>query len=85
MIFDIGNMGTDAFLKEQGKILEDDSKFYVLGNIQTSGLIKIGIGSPPAREYSLINPGTLGAKIGDNDVYKICYGRWLPNGSLLGE
>lgn len=78
----IGNNGVDAFLKEQGKILEDDTKFYILGNVQTSGLIKIGIGSPSVREYSLINPGTIAHKFGDDATYKICYGRWLPNGSL---
>ena len=81
----IGTKGEDAFLRMQGKLLENDSKFYIAGNIQTSGIIKIGIGSPPRQEYSLIDPGTVYQRYQDVSVMKTCYGRWLPTGSLLGE
>jgi len=85
LIIPVGTRGIDAFLMEQGKILQDDSKFYILGNLQTSGIIKLGIGSPPVREYSLIDPGTIGRKFGDTNIYKVVYGRFLTNGSMLGE
>ena len=82
----VGNSGMDAILKHQGKILEDDSKFYIPGNVQTSGLITIGIGSPPPsspREYSIVPVGTIGKSINDGTIYKVVYGRFLTNGSLL--
>ena len=72
----------DAFVVEQGKVLQDDSKIYVLGSVQTSGNIVVGVGSPATRNYSIIEPGTIGHKFGDSAVFKTIYCRWLPTGSL---
>ena len=85
MIFPVGNKGVDAFLRQQGKVLEDDTKFYIFGNVQTSGTMRIGVGSPPVREYALIEPGAIGPKFGDNNIYKVCFGRFITLGSLYGE
>lgn len=85
LVLPIGNKGTDAFLKEQGKILEGDLKFYLLGNISTSGTVVIGIGSPPPsipREYYIIEPGPVARGINDASLYNSVYGRYLQNGSL---
>ena len=44
----IGTRGTDAFLRAQGRIFDGDLKFYLPGNIPTSGMaVVVGIGSPP--------------------------------------
>ncbi len=75
----------DAFLMEQGKVLMDDKKLYVLGTVDTSGTMKIGMGSPVSREYSIVPDGIQAWSIESSIVYKKVYLRFLPNGSLAGE
>ena len=80
---------SDALLKEQGKILFDDKKLYVAGDIQTSGLgpIKIGMdGSPPTMEYQILEEGQVTTwGVNGSPVYKKLYVRYLNNGSFIGE
>lgn len=81
----VGNRGTDAFLKEQGRLLDGDLKFYILGTISTSGTIVMGIGSPPPstpREYYALEPGPVARMMNDANIYTLIYGRYLQNGSL---
>jgi hypothetical protein len=87
IFFCIDTKSEDALLMQQGKLSENDGRFYIPGNLQTSGLIKIGIGSPvpSSEEFSVIQPGTLARRFENNYVCKIIYGRWLPNGSMIGE
>ena len=83
------NSATNSFearLIEQGKLTSNDSVLYVLGNVSTSGAaIKIGMGSPVTREYSLIDNGVKSWSIGGTIVYKKLYMRFLPTGSLAKE
>ena len=83
----VGNRGTDAFLRAQGRILDGDLKFYVPGNISTSGMaVVIGIGSPPPttpREYHILEPGPVAIPYQDATIYTTVYGRYLQGGSLL--
>ena len=75
----------DAVLLQQGKILMNDSKLYVLGDVPTSGTWKVGLGSPtPSNEYSIIPIGNETWTL-DTDVYKKLFIRVLPTGSLIGE
>ena len=91
LVLPIGTRGTDAFLREQGKILDGDLKFYMLGTVTTSGTIVIGIGSPPPttpREYYVLDPGPIARGLGDSvgegtSAYKVVFGRYLQGGSLL--
>jgi len=75
----------DAQLLEIGKLKMTDSKLYISGDVQTSGIIKIGLGSPVTEEYSVLQPGAEAWPIGTTNVYKKVYIRYLPNGSLMGE
>lgn len=79
----------DSILLEQGKILLDDRKAYVVGTITTSGLsqIKIGTnGSPTTREYQVLNDGqVISWEVNGSPVYKKLYIRYLNNGSFIGE
>lgn len=81
--------GYDGLLLEQGKVVVDDKKIYILGNVQTSGLgpIKIGMtGSPPTREYEILQDGqAIHWNINGSPVYKKVYVRYLNNGSFIGE
>jgi hypothetical protein len=75
----------DAILLQQGKILNNDLKLYVLGDVPTSGTFKVGIGSPTIEnEYSRIPDGTEQWDL-DGAVYKKLYLRVLPTGSIDGE
>jgi len=77
---------SDAVLLEQGKILTNDIKLYVDGNVPTSGTIKIGLGSPTiSDEYSLLSEGIMKWSVNANDILKKLYIRRLTNGSLIGE
>lgn len=83
---DITRGSRDAVLVEQGKLLNDDKKVYVLGTVPTSGTLKIGIGSPVTQEYSIAPPGVNTWELTNNEpVYKMIYVRYLTNGSLTGE
>lgn len=79
---------SDALLLQQGKILQDDKKLYVAGNVQTSGLgpIKIGIGSPTSEEYQIVNEGEVTEwSVNGSPIYKKLYIRYLNNESFIGE
>jgi hypothetical protein len=74
-------------LVEQGRLLEGDMKMYVLGDVNVSGIFRIGVGSanPPNREYSVIKGGILTWKLGGEPIYHKIYLRYLTTGSLSGE
>ena len=77
----------DAFLLQQGKVLMNDSKLYVLGSVQTSGLgpIKVGLGSPNFEEYQFIDNGVIQWVVNGSPIYKKLYIRYLTGGSFIGE
>lgn len=75
----------DAILLEQGKLLSNDTKLYVQGTVNTSGIIKIGLGSPVTGEYSLLSDGVIKYSVNQVNVLKKVYLRLLTNGSLVGE
>jgi hypothetical protein len=87
LVFPIkANRGSvEATLLEQGKILNNDTKLYITGDINTSGTFRIGLGSPTVSEYSLIPDTVQAQEIGGVKVYKLLYLRRLPIGSLIGE
>jgi len=76
---------SDAVLLEQGKVLTDDTKLYIEGTINTSGIIKIGLGSPVDDEYSLLSEGVTKWNVNDVPILKKLYIRRLMTGSLVGE
>ncbi len=77
----------DAVLLEQGKVLTNDTKLYIQGSVDTSGIIKIGLGSQTTMvdEYSILPEGVIKYTVNDVDVLKKLYIRRLPTGSLIGE
>ena len=79
----------EAVMLQQGKLLVDDKKLYVAGEIQTSGLgpIKIGmVGSPTTKQYQIIGDGeVINWGINGSSVCKKIYVRYLTNGSFIGE
>jgi len=75
----------DSFMVEQGLLLERDSKMYVAATVPTSGMVKIGIGSPPSQEYFIVDNGVISWDINGSAIYKKIYVRHLPGGSILGE
>jgi hypothetical protein len=81
--------GRDSLLLQQGKILYDDKKLYVTGDVQTSGLgpIKIGMtGSPTTQQYQIIEDGQVTSwGVNGTIIYKKIYIRYLTNGSFIGE
>ena len=76
---------SDAILLEQGKILYNDTKLYIDGGINTSGTIKVGLGSPIQNEYSLLSEGITKWSVNQSDILKKLYLRRLTTGSLHGE
>jgi len=79
---------SDAVLLEQGKILMDDTKLYIEGDVNTSGTIKIGLGSgigSPLGEYSLLSEGVTKWNVNQAPILKKLFVRALTNGSLIGE
>lgn len=80
---------SDALLLEQGKILLDDKKVYVAGDVQTSGIspIKIGMtGSPTTQQYQILGDGQVTQwDMNGTPIYKKIFLRFLPNGSFVGE
>jgi len=81
----LDNKGADALLVAQGRLVEDDAKIYLPGEVPTSGMIKFGIGSPGTRFYSAVNIGPLDSLYNQTSVFNTCYVRFLTNGSLAGE
>jgi len=76
----------EARLLEQGKITTNDSRLYMLGTVGTSGtILKVGIGSPVQREYSVLEGGVEMWPLGTELVYKKMLIRLLPTGSLDKE
>lgn len=75
----------DAVLLEQGKIKTTDKKVFIPGTIITTGIIKIGVGSPIQNENSIVPDGDIPWNVNGSIVYKILYMRELPTGSLSGE
>ena len=79
---------SDSVLLEQGKILNNDTKLYIDGSVDTSGTIKIGLGSgvgSPLGEYSLLAEGVTKWNVNQTPILKKLYVRRLTNGSLIGE
>ncbi len=78
--------GTDeAMLMEQGRVLFGDNRLYVPGTINTSGIWKVGIGSPTGQEFGITDAGQNAWTLNGSMVYKKVYVRFLPTGSLIGE
>jgi len=76
----------DAVLLEQGKLLQDDVKMYVLGDVDTSGTFKVGLGSPITREYTTNAGGVTAWQLANGEVaYKKVYLSYLTTGSLPQE
>ena len=77
---------SDVVLVQQGELLNDDRRLYIAGSVVTSGLWKLGIGSPTGDEYSLApGGGVIAWPIGGVDIYKKVYLRRLTTGSLAEE
>jgi len=79
---------SDAILLEQGKVLTQDTKLYVQGNVPTSGTIKIGLGSitnMSGCEYSLLSQGVTKWDVNEVPILKKLFIRRLDTGSLIGE
>ena len=76
---------SDAVLLEQGRILNNDTKLYIQGDVSTSGLIKIGLGSPIEGEFSLLSEGVSKWSVNQTPILKKLYIRRLLTGSLMGE
>lgn len=75
----------DAVLLEQGKVLTNDTKLYIQGDVSTSGVMKIGLGSPIEGEYSLLSEGVMKWNVNQVPVLKKLYVRRLLTGSLSNE
>ena len=76
---------SDAVLLGQGKLFTNDTKLYIDGRVETSGIIKIGLGSPITNEYSLIPTGVTKWDVNQIHILKKLFIRSLPTGSLEGE
>ena len=87
LVFPInGEKGSnEAALLEQGKILNNDLNLYVLGNINTSGIWRIGIGSPAIGEWAPIPNFVQSYEVGGEIVYKQIFIRKLTQDKYIGE
>ena len=83
----IQSIGTnESNLVQQGLLKRDDFKIYVSGDVNISGLWKLGVGSPTTEEYALANRGTIDApQVNGSVLYQKAFIRKLQNGSLFGE
>lgn len=84
------NSGRDWKLLEQGRIYQDDSKLYLPGSLAVtpipgSGVILIGIGSPPTNEYRLLPEGFQAWTVEGSVVYYEGYMRVHNTGSLFQQ
>ena len=76
----------DAVLVQQGLLRDHDIKLYVAGSHSFSGAaIKIGIGSPPINEYSIVDGGVHPYFVMGSPIYTKLFLRKLSTGSLYGE
>lgn len=86
MPIDSNRGSIDAILVEQGRLLLNDVKLFVEGSLDTSGIIKIGLGSPtPNEEYSMVPEGINAYNLLGSIIYKKVYLRVLQGGSFIGE
>lgn len=78
----------DSVLVEQGKLTNQDSKLFVVGSLSLTGsesIVKIGIGSPAAEEYTTIPEGAIAPQVEATLIYRKAFISRVPLGSLLGE
>ena len=78
----------ESILMEQGKLLGHDQRLYVSGGLTLTGSalqIKIGLGSPPAEEFTIVPEGIIMAEAENQEIYKKVFIRRLTTGSLVGE
>ena len=75
----------DAVLLQQGKIQITDKKLYLPHNIETSGIWKVGLGSPVTEEYTLTEGGVVFERPNGEIMFKTAYIKQLSTGSLVGE
>ncbi len=78
---------TDAVLLEQGRITQNDKKIYIAGDVATTDIMKIGLGSPVYQEHSIIEKGVISYPPTSNGdyIYKQMFCQELSNGSYIGE
>jgi len=80
---------SEGMLVQQGKLLADDKKLYVLGDVSVSEAAKIKIGmngSPVTEEYFIVNEGQVNKwNVDGIPIYKKLYLRRLNTGSFIGE
>ena len=79
----------DSVLVEQGKLIEDDQRLFVVGSLNMTGseqVVRIGLGSPIRDEFSIIPPGAIRAEVSSTAIYKKVYIRRIGGtGPLQGE
>ena len=75
----------DSVLLQQGKILTNDLKLYVQGEIDTETIFKLQIGSPTGENYSMIEAGVDAPLLNGSPMYRKIFLRRLTTGSLFGE
>lgn len=75
----------EANLLQQGLLTSDDLRLFVLGTVPTSGLFKVGIGSPNYTDYFQAEAGVQDWTVGGESVYKKVYLTQLTTGSFIGE
>jgi hypothetical protein len=80
-----GRGSDDAILLQQGNLLTNDTKLYIQGDVNTSGVLRVGLGSPITGEYSILSDGVIKYTVNQVDVLKKVYLRVLLTGSLMGE
>ena len=78
----------DYHYVEQGRLSSNDSKLYILGNIETSAhKLKVSIGSPSTAltMYKLKEEAIISYPLDDPVYKKLFLTKILGNGSLTGE
>ncbi len=72
----------DAILMEQGKLLTKDKKLYIAGDVDVSGNVLIGVGSPTSDYFSIIPNGVKTPALNGEEIYKKVYIRYNQGGSV---
>ena len=75
----------NPFHQAEGEIDRGDVHLFVRGTVDVSGLWKVGIGSPPRKEYSLVENGVQEMRMEDVVVYYRLAVQVLTLGSFIGE
>src|SRR3990167_3551074 len=65
----------------EGQVDKSDVHLFVLGTVGVSGVFKVGIGSPPRKEYSVIENGVQEHRVADDVIYYRLGLKTLPTGS----